>query len=653
MFRFNGRFVPLMVFFLFAVLPPAAPALAEVYQLPDISVTATRSEQELAKLPRNVTVITREEIETLNPLTVTDVLQSVPGLVIRDYSGTGSSATVDMRGFGETGNLHTLVTVDGRRLNQIDLSGVDFTTIPVENIERIEILHGPAGVIYGDSAVGGVINIITKEGSGPFSGKVQTSLGSYDFRGVKANVQGAAGKVSYFVSARQDATDGYRDNSETRLSNVTFNTRIYPTDTLSFLLDGAFNQADFSLPGSLSEAQMEENRRQASSPEDWAENKDSSVRGQVKKDFGGAGVLTADLSYRWRDSSSRMWARYDTDINTLGFQPKYVVNGHLAGLGHRLTLGLDVFRTGMTNDTSAIGGPKQQTMEYELDTMGLYLLEELNLTEKLVFSLGGRHQQARYDITSKPVGAAESSNSSDEDQSAVSAGLSYNFTQGSKVYGRVSRSFRYPTVEEYVTYGIFNDLKPEKIVNCELGVEYTFMPGGRLSVAVYRMEVEDEIAYNPATWLNENLDETRHTGVEASLRVPLGEIFSVYGTAALQEACFTKGDYDGKRLPLVPDWLGSVGLDVKPVENLRAGLQFNFVGERPYGSDKANDYGDLPAYTTVDFNLDYKISRFHFFFNAKNILGEKYSTYAYASAWGKSYYPDPEASFWGGVGVDF
>src|SRR4030043_232451 len=119
--------------------------------------------------PANVTVITREEIEKSNSQTVIDLVRTEVGVVVRDYYGTGKTASVDIRGFGETGPLNTLVLVDGRRVNEIDLSGVDWTQIPLDQIERIEILRGPGSVLYGDNAVGGVINIITRKPEKPLS----------------------------------------------------------------------------------------------------------------------------------------------------------------------------------------------------------------------------------------------------------------------------------------------------------------------------------------------------------------------------------------------------------------------------------------------------------------------------------------------------
>lgn len=630
---------------------------AETAKLPEVSVTATRSERQLDKLPRNVTIITREEIQDLSPLSVTDVLKTLAGVTVRDYTGTGAIASVDLRGFGETGALHTLVLVDGRRVNQIDLSGVDFTTIPVENIERIEILRGPASVLYGDSAVGGVINIITRSGQGKPKFKVQGQYGSFNAWGLRGYADGGTEKLGWFVSARHDYTDGYRQNSETRLQNLTFNTRYDAGQGWGFLLDGAVSKTHYSLPGGLNKEEYERDRRQSKNPNDWGEKKSGNIRGQISKDWGAGGVLTADLSFRRQENESELggWhnAKRDTGINTWGILPKYVLDHSIGGLGNRLTLGVDYYNTSMDTDKFDLSGPKTESIEYKVSTLGPYFLDELNLTEALMLSFGARYQRADYDITLKPVGQANASNDYDDGQTAWTVGMTYTFLPGTKAYARVSRTFRYPTVEEYVTFGAFNQLDPEKGHNYEVGGEWTFMPGGRLSLACYVLQMEDEISYNKDTQTNENLDDTQHKGVEASLVVPVHKLLSLFGSLTYQENTFTAGPNDGKNIPLVPDWRAAAGLKLVLPQGFTSTLRLNFIGERPFGNDRANEFPKMDSVITLDLNLNYRWDRYKFFLNANNLLGEKYATWAYASSYGYSYYPEPEQAIWGGVGVDF
>ena len=163
---------------LFVLFPSFSLAQDKDVTLEQVVVTATRDTQEIKKIPANVTVITQEKIAAANAKTITDVLENEVGVVVRNLSGTGKNAQVDIRGFGETGPLNPLVLVDGRRVNEIDLSGVDWTQIPLDQVERIEIVRGSGSVLYGDNAAGGVVNIITKRPEKPFSagGKLRVEV---------------------------------------------------------------------------------------------------------------------------------------------------------------------------------------------------------------------------------------------------------------------------------------------------------------------------------------------------------------------------------------------------------------------------------------------------------------------------------------------
>src|SRR5262249_24705959 len=125
--------------------------------------TATRFEEPYLDRPVNVTVIGAQDIQSSTAKTVPDLLSEQAGIVIHDFFGNNAATTtVDLRGFGITGGQNTLILVDGRRFGDIDLSGVQWSAVPLGAIERIEIVLGSGAVLYGDGATTGVINIITK-----------------------------------------------------------------------------------------------------------------------------------------------------------------------------------------------------------------------------------------------------------------------------------------------------------------------------------------------------------------------------------------------------------------------------------------------------------------------------------------------------------
>jgi iron complex outermembrane receptor protein len=211
-------FLGLLVFFLFAPLCWAEdPAKDEssITTMEEVVVTATRQEEKISSVPANVTVITETDIKNSTAYDIPDLLRSQVGVFVNDIAGNRRSYTVDLRAFGETASLNTLVLVDGRRINQADLSGSDWSLIPLDRIRKIEIIRGGRGsVLYGDNAAGGVINIITKEGEA-FKTGAEINGGSYEtFKG-SAFVSGTQNKVSYALSGSYLTSDGYRDNSDT------------------------------------------------------------------------------------------------------------------------------------------------------------------------------------------------------------------------------------------------------------------------------------------------------------------------------------------------------------------------------------------------------------------------------------------------------
>ncbi len=129
---------------------------------PEVVVTATRFSDTAADKPINVSVISAEDISNSTAQTVPELLSTAAGIHVRDLVGNNSSATVDLRGFGAGGGQNTLILLDGRVLTDVDLAGVQWSSIPLANIERIEILRGSGAVLYGGGTTGGVINIITR-----------------------------------------------------------------------------------------------------------------------------------------------------------------------------------------------------------------------------------------------------------------------------------------------------------------------------------------------------------------------------------------------------------------------------------------------------------------------------------------------------------
>jgi len=625
----------------------------------EVVVTATRTEQKVEKIPAHVTVITSDEIQKSGANSVPDVLKSVTGVVVTDLYGNGNNQTVDIGGFGETADRHVAVVIDGRRINSMDLSGTRWSTIPVDNIERIEILHGSGAVLYGDNAIGGVINIITKRPEEGLSGKAEYGFGNLGTNKLNGYIN--AGSESFGATLGFDLfkTDGYRDRSAANRNSIRGMFTYDTDDLLSLSLELTATEAEYQLPGHLTAVEVAEDRTQSVFPNDEGKDEDSALTLGVEKDWGANGIFLVNLSYREEDRESDIasWFSYMTfDINTVGLTPKYVLEKDLGGRYNRLTVGVDYYDTDYKAYRGAFKGDRTNLYRHSKATLSGYVQDEYNLLESLLLNLGVRYEQPEIELKADVPPNPATKETFDDPEWAWNVGLAYAFLPGSKLYGRVYRSFRYPVVDEFTSYftGITNtDLTQETSFGYEAGLRYLATKKIVFDVRGFLINLEDEIAYNGATFQNENLDETRHAGAEGNIRFTPIQFLALYGGAGYMDATFTNGPNDGKKIPLVPEWKANAGLELNLGILFR--IQYNYVGERYLGGDFDNDQKPLDSFETVDVYTSYQYHFAEFFISAKNIFNEKYNDYGFdGSPWvPNGYYPMPEMTYIAGVNLTF
>ncbi|OIQ87743.1 vitamin B12 transporter BtuB precursor [mine drainage metagenome] len=180
---------------------------AENINLDDVVVTASRVSQSRDSVLGDVTVINQEEIERAGAGSITDLLQSQPGVQINTSGGAGKASNIFLRG---TNADHLIVLVDGLRINSATLGTTSFENIPLSQIEKIEILRGPASSLYGADAIGGVIQIFTKKGE---AGKplihAAAGFGSYNTKTAEAGFSAGAENTRYGININSFATAGF------------------------------------------------------------------------------------------------------------------------------------------------------------------------------------------------------------------------------------------------------------------------------------------------------------------------------------------------------------------------------------------------------------------------------------------------------------
>jgi len=638
--------------------------------MPEIVVTGTRYDEEVQNVPANVTIITEEEIKNSGAQNIPELLRMQAGVKVNDINGSRRSYTVDLRGFGETAALNTLVLVDGRRINQADLSGTDWVQIPLDRVERIEIIRGGRGsVLYGDNASGGVINIITKEGD-RFKAGLGASTGSYDTYKGDAHVSGSVTNLTYSLSASYLDTEGYRDNSKQEAKDVGLNLSHYATDVLKLNLSTGYHRDETGLPGALKESDFAAgaSRRSTINPNDFSETEDSYIKGGSEIFFAGDNVFKFDLAYRERATSS--FASFvggsfmaDTEIGTVSASPRLVLKNEFWGVPNTFSVGFDYedITEDIVNDLTYPPFSSLARFELKRKNYGYYFYDDFQPLSDLSVSMGYRRDWADFDFNA--FTALSESVSADED--AFTAGVNYRFIEKSYAYFSFARSFRYPVLDEFFDFtsnSVNSALKPQKSDNYELGLRYFFNAKTYAHLNIFRLDTVDEIYLNPTIegfgiTGNDNLDgETRRDGVEMSINTAFDKWLSLSASYAYTYAKVRGGQFEGKDIPDVPNHQATLGA-VFSWQAATLALSGIYIGERPYISDFDNSFDQQNDYLVFNVKLKYPWKMYTFFLDINNITDEEYSEYGVISLFSspreKAWYPSPERNILAGVRIDF
>ena len=631
------------------------------FELDEIVVTATRIEESIKNIPRNITVITREDIEQSPSNNIGDLLARESGLNLRSLFGTDKQAVVDIRGMGDTSVSNVIVMVDGIRLNPSDLAGPDFSSVPLDQIERIEIVRGAGSVIYGDGAVGGVINIITKRGEREPEARVYTSYGSFETFDGRASYGGRMGDLSFTVNGDCYNSDGYRDNGNLRKRDMATKIGYDWGDHIALTLTGAHHEDRYGLPGPVSKEDIDSRERRilTDRPHDSGETIDRRMVGDVEIFLGQWGTITARRGYRFRDNSyiigysplmpkDAQTDEIDEDTRSLivGYNRDY----EIFGLSHSLQCGIDHYETEYVREELS----RDQRKNSEVEDVGFFLNNHWSLTDNLLWQWGYRYNEYkgrfRTDHRKSFYGGKRWVNGDVTEKewlhNVYDLGLVYTFRPETTFFASYAASFRVPNVDEFARAD--DSLKPQRGQHMELGGRSR--PGELMEFAItlFHTGIENEIYFgeDPVTGesVNRNYDEkTIRRGVETDAKLYPADSIYLWGTYSYTEAKFELRE---TYVPLVPKHKASIGVEWNIFESLVLSLTGTWAGSRFDGNDEYNNrYEKLDPYKVFDGKLTFEHSMLKVFVGVNNIFDELYSTTAYS----ESYYPMPTRNIYGGM----
>ncbi|MDP2854601.1 MAG: TonB-dependent receptor [Smithellaceae bacterium] len=660
----------------------------EPVKMGEVVVTATRDAQEVRKTPANVTVITAEEISLSGATTVVEVLEKLESIQFRTYSGNASQAMIDMRGFGGDNPYgKTLVMLDGRRLNRTDMASINWLSMPIHMIERIEIIRGPGSVLYGDAAIGGVINVIPKKGKSKPVFNASALAGSYGLHNERIGVIGATDKWTYAVTGENNFLSGYRDRSKYSAQGGGVDVGYAAHDLFNVSLGVSVSRADYQLPGALTKAQMQQDRRQyqPAMPLYWmnanddndGRDKHTNINLGVKSFWGPFGQMEVNVTYGRKDLQSNWpsWYSYkysDTKADTYGISPKYILDKEIFGFHNKVVVGVDYYNEPYKKD---IFNDRERTYQlsaanFTRESLGYYIRDEFSLLKSLTLSAGCRFEQMK--IKGMNVDFSMPSNSFDNEKNfsagSYEAGLTWLWGKKSKSFIKYATIYRVPFLDEIASFNGFGGsflttLEQEKGTSLEVGAEYYPLENLKLGITLFRIDMQDEIEYvytSLYTGYNQNVGKTRHDGAEISASYLWQKYLKVYGNLTYHKATFENGINEKKEMPMVPNRIVNAGLEIYLPYNVTLKPEIRHVGEAYLSGDNNNNAEKLESFTLLNVYVHYKptFGRLNLtvFAGVENLTDTMYSSFGidYAQyGMDNFYYPMPGRTFKTGISFEF
>lgn len=615
----------------------AAPAHSQVTLSP-IVVTPTRFTEPAANAPIGTRIIGRDDIANAAARTLPDILAELGGVNVRNNFGA-PDLSIDLRAMGVTGDQNTLVLLDGVRMNEEDLSSTRLSTIPLDSIERIEILPGGGAVQFGGGATGGTINIITRRAeSGDRSASAFLGAGSYGTFDARLGGSLAAGNAGIAVFANEYDSDNYRRNNAVRQRNVLADLRWGLGDTTLDLKAGTDRQ-HLRLPGPLTEAQIAADPRQTRTKDNFSlrDGTFATLAGSTRQ---GSFTYAADVGYRetryasfFKDEAFGLFDAYlEARLHRFNVSPRVRWQGGnqsvVVGFDHAEW---DWDRRGAAN-SAGLASPTSRSAATQTND-ALYAQWLGALAPGLRANAGWREQRSVTELdTLVPAGSATQRQAAG--LSAGELGVRWNVLATTALSARLTKSFRVATVDENGFTLSGNLLLPQTAKGFDLGLEHR---AGRATLRLvgYQTDLDNEIYFSPfagAFGSNTNLPPTRRRGIEADASGKITATVDLRASVQLQQAKFREGalggvDVAGRDVPLVPRQLASLRAGWMAMPRLRLIAVYTYVGHQYYDNDQANRFRRMPAYGTTDLKASYMLGGWTFAATVANVFDKKYYSY--------------------------
>ncbi|NCC26087.1 MAG: TonB-dependent receptor [Deltaproteobacteria bacterium] len=648
--------------------------------LEKITVTANKMEEDIQKVPQSITVIDEFEIEEKGLKTVQDVVDRIPNMLASPYHGTA----VSFRGLNQsmfTNNNPVVIYIDG--VPTSNRYGFDFS---MANVERIEVLRGPQGTLYGKDAMGAVINVVTKDAGSTWRGKINTEYSSWNTLWGLANVSGPLMEdtLSMGINGQYSQTDGWIRNDYPGMNpdvgrkhehDINGYLLFTPTDRLRVRLSASngyhklHRGTELALPGNpkLSDFKRDDLKHQRLDIEDNSkiEINDQSLTASYDFDFLKVESITSHRTQTQRGLFDGFPAATDdplfdgltmfddTDLSLLAEELRFS-SPNTEGFRWVGGLYFEKEKTKMgpygqefpmfDPETGAYLGPYTQNAESDTDAMTQAVFGQIvfPFAERFELTLGGRYQHIKkemdldmYMLPKGQSGPPMFSISPEKSWEAFlpKAALSYALTDNWTAYVSYAQGYMPGGFNNFAMGGsdADNTFEPEQSYNYEAGLKAEY-DSWRLAACGFYMDIKDIHVYKSvgAMYLTANAEKAHSQGfeLEGTWLPPLDGL-EISGALALLEAKYD--DYDtgttnlkGERIDGAPSYSVRLGVDYHHSSGLYGWTEVRQVGDVHYYDGAQQSFVKADPYTLADLKIGYLYEGWDFYGYVKNIFDEEY-----------------------------
>jgi len=613
--------------------------------LPPILISAARTAEPGLDITAGTTFIDREAIADSGAQDLSELLRQVTGIHVSDSIGDGGNANIDMRGFGSTAQSNVAVLINGRKINPAsDSATLYLNAVDLDNVQQIEIVHGSAGTLYGNQAVGGLINVITRR-PGRSVRSARLGVGSYDAWELQAGINERLGEhAELALLATKRDSNNYRDRNASRLERLNGHLEIEHHAGASYL-DLVSLRDHVQTPGALLADELLDDRRQAIFLGDHLDTDSEVVRIGTRQQFHSHWRLEAELALRNDQrnfiQSFRGFPGSEStqDRDSLEFSPRLI-----GRYGDRvITAGVDHLSTDYELVTTF------GTQRNDQDISAAYAQLTQPLAAGLTATAGIRHARVdnHIDNGGSSVDIADS-------VTVGSLGLVFRPDDAWRLFLRADQNYRFAKVDEHtnVAFGQPVGLSTQRGISYEAGAEYS-AHRLRLAGRAFHLRLRDEISFDATSFSNVNLPKSRRNGLALSADTPLTSQLRMGAGYEYIDAKITSGNHSRKQVPLVPEHSANFYLEYRPLAPVLARFDLGYIDQRYLASDFDNASAPLSEYWVTDLVMHYSHGNWRYTAKVNNLFDREYSETGASSFAGDGFVPAPARNFWVGVSYRF